>query len=293
MGVLNAAKGLVGMSDVDKAILEVVDQTSISKAEIENKKQASKEPVNVRDLMSAANAIEMASSVPKSVTNSVPGLSDVSKLTDVKKGLDGVKYLRFSVLYNPERIRLNGHGTSVKQKMSINAKTGTNVMEYATYPSNLELRIPLILDKTYSEKISGALSQSLSLSQLGRDTADAIKSSFSDDAFMGNVRKEVEGLASLFRSPYTRLVTFYWSRMEYTGILTSMSANYVMFDPSGHPTRATVDLNVILADPNNSNLMDNGLKDGPWKKFYKEAFEGKTAVNGANFTNNAMGLLGL
>ena len=57
--------------------------------------------------------------------------------------------------------------------------------------------------------------------------------------------------------------------MSYTGILNRVSAQYTMFNSSGIPVRAVVQLSLICAD---ESISPNSL--GSWQNAYETAFKG-------------------
>ena len=90
------------------------------------------------------------------------------------------------------------------------------------------------------------------------------------------VQEEVEGLIAALRSPYTRCITFNWGDMSYEGVLNRVASQYTMFDSSGEPVRAVVQLSLICAD---EKVSPNSL--GSWQDAYDTAFGGgsKSLVN--------------
>ena len=88
--------------------------------------------------------------------------------------------------------------------------------------------------------------------------------------------QEVEGLIAALRSPYTRCITFNWGDMSYEGVLNRVASQYTMFDSSGEPVRAVVQLSLICAD---EKVSPNSL--GSWQDAYDTAFGGgsKSLVN--------------
>ena len=83
------------------------------------------------------------------------------------------------------------------------------------------------------------------------------------------VQEEVEGLIAALRSPYTRCITFNWGNMSYQGVLNRVASQYTMFNSSGEPVRAVVQLSLICAD---EKVSPNSL--GSWQDAYNTAFGG-------------------
>ncbi len=57
-----------------------------------------------------------------------------------------------------------------------------------------------------------------------------------------DVQPDVENFLSLVRDPYVRRAAFCWGDLSYKGMLKNVEAEYVLFDASGRPVRATVNL---------------------------------------------------
>ncbi len=104
-----------------------------------------------------------------------------------------------------------------------------------------------------------------------------------------SVRKQCEGLVACLLSPVTRKVMFCWSDMIFRGELNQVGVNYTMFNKSGEPIRATVD---IMIQQNAETYKQE--KGGYWDKAFTKAFEKKegdiagAASLASKLTNNAL-----
>jgi hypothetical protein len=209
-----------------------------------------------------------------------------------RKAKNGVKFLRYEVLFNPNRITLTGRGAA---EVPMNDCTKGVSVSYQTRQANLELRIPLIVDRTISSQVSMGVDipgVNCSLTQGVRSTVESVANWLTGDD-LGSIQRDVEIFLAMLRNEHTRMVSFYWGSMTYTGVLTSVNSTYTMFDPKGNPTRANIDLLIMLADANNPVLIYNGKDKGPWMQYYRKAFEGKTSLSarsGTQFFENVLGL---
>jgi hypothetical protein len=61
-----------------------------------------------------------------------------------------------------------------------------------------------------------------------------------------SVQPEVEQFLAIIKKHYSRGITFYWGTVSYTGIVKSINAEYVLFNALGIPTRANVDLTMMM-----------------------------------------------
>ena len=276
---------------LDKAILEFEDQREVGK-EIDTKRQELK---SATEAQLAAMGLDPAK-LQKKVTAQVEAtmaktMKDLLGVSS-RKAKNGSKFLRYEVLFNPNKITLTGRGVA---QVPMNDLTKGIQSTYQTRQANLELRIPLIVDRTVSSQIEMGVSIpgiNSSLIQAGREAVESAQSWLTSGE-SGSIQRDVEMFAAMLRSNYTRMVSFYWGDMTYTGILTSADSTYTIFDPKGHPTRANINLFILLADPNNPVLMYNGRDKGPWMEYYKKAFTGGKTSLGPNWTQNAQNILGL
>ncbi|MCR5467356.1 MAG: hypothetical protein K6F37_00205 [Lachnospiraceae bacterium] len=276
---------------LDKAILEFEDQREVGK-EIDTKRQALKSSTELQLASMGLDPEKLQKKVTEQVEATMARTMRDVLGSSSRKAKNGTKFLRYEVLFNPNRISLTGHGTA---EVPMNECSKGIQVTFQTRQANLELRIPLIVDRTISSQISMGISipgVNSSLVDAGKSYLESAESWLTDGE-SGSIQRDVEMFAAMLRNNYTRMVSFYWGDMTYTGILTSANSTYTIFDPNGHPTRATIELLIILADANNPVLVWNGKEKGPWMEYYKKAFtNGKTSL-GPNWTQNAQNILGL
>ena len=58
------------------------------------------------------------------------------------------------------------------------------------------------------------------------------------------VQPQTDGLIAALLRPSTRLVTFRWADMAFTGQMIEVQADYTMFSVSGQPVRSKVRMNI-------------------------------------------------
>jgi hypothetical protein len=63
-----------------------------------------------------------------------------------------------------------------------------------------------------------------------------------------SVQPEVEQFLAIIKKHYSRGITFYWGTVSYTGIVRNVNAEYVLFNALGIPTRANVDLTMMMTE---------------------------------------------
>lgn len=270
MGFTDTLKQNLGF--IPKAILEFEDCRQLAK-NVQNKYLEIKDstmPSNFSD----ANALPTAQKALKSI--------------GVKAGYhtkrEGTKYLRYEVLFNPKQLTLNGRGQA---EVLMHDKSDGKGLSYRTRAANLEANIPLVVDRTLASKISmGVDIPGVNTSLSGG--AMALVNNFRD----GSIQKEVEAFIALLQSEYTKRVVFYWGDMVLDGMLSSVNSHYQIFDPNGNPTRATIDLHLILSSADFPVMVWDGKREGPWMQYYKKAFDSTftSGVKGSQFASNILNL---
>ncbi len=276
---------------MDHAILEFEDQRKVGK-KIDTKRQELTDAVTAQlrqqGLDPEALQNQVTARVEETMAKTMREVLGVSS----RKAKEGTKFLRYEVLFNPNRIMLNGRGAA---KVPMNDVSDGVQVTYQERQANLELRIPLIVDRTMASEISMGVSIPGVNTSLVQGIKDNVQSAANwlSGGQLGSVQRDVEMFIAMLRNQYTRMVSFYWGNMTYTGILTSASSTYTMFDIHGRPTRANIDLLIMLADANNPVLMYNGKDKGPWMEYYRKAFEGKTSLSARSVTQSFENILGL
>ena len=87
------------------------------------------------------------------------------------------------------------------------------------------------------------------------------------------------GLVAALLRPETRLVTFRWADMAFTGQLIEVRADYTMFSVSGKPIRSKVALNISQQVESNADIkywdkvLDNTFKENNSVEMKKTAQE--------------------
>lgn len=186
-------------------------------------------------------------------------------------------YLAMEVQYNPTSIRMQtttgmqtDYGGGATGNMSNSMIVQNNV------PTSTTMSVQLVFDEV---NIFDAFMVNNVNSPVG-SAAQAV------GYFVGKehtVQPQIEGILSLLTMDATRHVVFYWSKMSFRGELTSVQANYTMFNKSGDPIRGVVNLSIRQGE-------QPGIYDQDcWDKAYDNMFV-KGKANGADLftkvTNN-------
>ncbi|MCR5775358.1 MAG: hypothetical protein K6G42_09770 [Lachnospiraceae bacterium] len=227
---------------VEKAIIEVIDlsgrETEKAEAVAVVGKTMGKRPAN--------------SFVDKSLLGdemkSLKLLGDGQYLED-KVNVASNKRKYFTVQFNPSTLQISGHGGGLQQEMDYGGDPKEGPHRSASYVRGgtyISMSVSLLFDSCDPQ--NAFLEDKLipNVSSVGAGVAKAITSAMGKKTV--SIQKQVEGFISALRNQYTRIVTFHWGELNYSGILQNIGANYTMFNINGEPIRATVDISIVSAD---------------------------------------------
>ena len=264
--ILDAANSMAGFTQ--KAVLEIGDMS-----EIEYREVAAAKP-------SAGNGNVMVGGPTNKFLdtgsfNSEAANKFAKSLKTPQKGMDFELYgkvnkYRFEVQFNPDELYINGYGgeelpiqkyrtkedlgpdnpndnkdPNNKNKKGNDGKIhGGSTMAAPTTRIDMSFRIAFDKsnpqDAFYSDKFT------LSQTNIGKGVARGVRKA--KGKLCNSVQPEVEALTAVVRNGARRLIKFIWGDMAYEGVLNSVNAEYVMFNPNGEPCRAFVSLSMVLYD---------------------------------------------
>ena len=212
------------------------------------------------------------------------GNEDLSKKLDVKKAsyndivkalgnLEGNPYSVMQVQYNPSSIQYRSISGAIRS-VSNAGDSGMTEAKIFDGTKQTTLSVQLVFqDLNVSDAF---LYEGLSPSISGiYETATSILNNTMKDAKWGgmvgggySVQVPVEGLLSLLHFKRTKQVIFVWSDMFFHGELTTVSAQYRMFNKLGHPVLATVDMSIDEPDDTARYASDTQS----WRKAFDTLF---------------------
>lgn len=219
--------------------------------------------------LSLGSASSLLSKVATSVTKSVNGLDSLKKALESSSdsGTGTTKILE--VQFNPSELSFSANGgfrnkysTMIKgegKQKSSSAKNSEHLDDADPAKPFITMSLSLYFDKTNA---SDAFFWSTSQADFLSTAKNAIKSSISEEEY--TVQPYVEALLSALRNEQTRCVEFVWGDMIYEGVLNKVETDYTMFNTSGKPIRAKVDLGL--------NLMADNICKAQWKYIYSNSF---------------------
>ena len=260
------------------------------------------EDVKTEDVKTAKTSSLGGFSIPSAdIKNSLNSLA--SSLNDAMDGLTGLNLQladagflakSYKVQFNPSNLQIRSVGGG---RFAITdygtEKEGDTKVERTGMAPHITISFRIIIDETnnadafMTDKFS--VSASGTTQNLGTLAATAIgKKEFT-------VRPQVEGFLAAIRNSYHRAVVLQWGKMRYAGMLNSVQARYTMFNISGNPIRAELDITLQAASTSSEAML------AFWKKRYadilgklatKKKDETVSATTG-NLTNTLSNLLNL
>lgn len=132
----------------------------------------------------------------------------------IKVHQDKRKERQFQVPFNPNTLKISAYAGKVHEIRDMSG-SGKNY-SYKENEINVELSVQLLFDNSNNPKY--------------------------------NVQAQIEGLMEALKNSNTRVISFYWGKQYYYGILKQVAADCSMFDITGNLMRATVDLIIDIID---------------------------------------------
>lgn len=147
-------------------------------------------------------------------------------------------YYAMAVQYNPSSLRFSTAAGVLRQPGVGDA--GDNQYTQVNVQGKTQLSVQLIFEDINLKDAFMWEKYRLSID----DGVSAVQGIMSAKAGGYSVQKQVDGILSLVTQTTTRQVIFYWGKLSFHGELTNVSANYTMFNMTGNPIRAQLDLTI-------------------------------------------------
>lgn len=263
----------------DKAILEISDFRHIAEAKIGRIPNPNGKGTIAGDtttimadfglydtMRSALNSFE-TQVFDMALQNAGENLQSLSKQTNKEAAYKK----RFTVQFNPSDLQIEGHGGGRMATTAFNnaedaGKSSSSNVSMMPVPVYISLNAKLLFDNMNPNDCFLSAKTNIASSELAKSAVRSTLNAAGKNKKL-SVQQEVEGLIAALRSPYTRCITFIWGELSYSGRLNHVSAQYTMFNSSGEPVRAVVQLSLVCAD---EGVTPDSL--GPWKDAYNGAF---------------------
>lgn len=271
----SALQSLTG--GICKAIIEICDERK-------NAKDVTVSTVTAKKTGSLSTGVS-AGAVNKAAQGAVgkslqEGLKDLT--SSLPQGKESKK--RFEVQFNPSQVTFQGIG-GLKVAKTNYANDGKVAIQYQNMNSHIQMNLQLLFEDY--ERTEAFMTEKFSdTTAMARTVVSGAVSDVTGKTH--SVKPQVEGLIGALRNNYTRKIIFTWGKMQYTGNVTHVSAEYTMFSTDGNPIRAVVNLGIQCTE---ENMKDNNM--GQWQKSYQEVFGKGDLTNLGSSTQNVGNLLNI
>lgn len=215
--------------EVQKAYIVLYDQTVV-KVSIKNNDETQTYNLDTQSVQLSQNT--MKSAAEAALNGNTPKAAEA---VQKNSGKTAQKKKIFQVQFNPNKLTISAQA---KQKETQQ-------------------------DKTNKEKKQDSLEQIMA----GTGISVSIQLIFAGQKDKHSVREQVEGFLSAVRSPRTSKIAFHWNQMCYEGYLTSVAAEYKMFDAAGKPVYAELNLSLECSNADQEENPQNY-----WKEIFQKAF---------------------
>lgn len=178
-----------------------------------------------------------------------------STLTGISEAL-GADFHVLQVQYNPASVEFQASSEEVTIPY-LQQNIDPSIPNQNTRPPSVTLSVHLIFDAMN-------VRDSFMFEKFRVTTQDvaqlAAKRTLKKDIY--SVQAQTNGLIGMIMRKSTRLVTFQWAEMSFTGEVTEIQADYSMFSVSGRPVRSQVKINISQRVDSNSD-----------SKYWNQAFD--------------------
>ena len=169
----------------------------------------------------------------------------------------------FTVQFNPSSLRFTGHSGGLVSKLDYDAES--DEATHAPVDTTIIMSVDLLFDSMDKQDAFMSDKASSSTTEMAKGIAGAALSMTGKKET--TIQKKVEGFIGAIRNEKTRLMTFHWGEMSYSGVLRNVGVEYTMFNVTGEPVRAIVSLSIMCVD---AESWPNSV--AVWQEQYKSAF---------------------
>ena len=181
------------------------------------------------------DSAQVAASAERALRGAAAGMNATSAAM-TKAGMDACV---MQVQYNPATLSIQANAEAIPFTY-LQQNVDSGIPNQSPRPPLVVLSVELLFDamnpkdafmaEKFSPSVGGAVSSASGIIQ-------AAKGGYT-------VQPQTDGLISALMRPSTRVVTFRWADMAFTGQLIEVQAEYTMFSVSGRPVRSRVRMNI-------------------------------------------------
>lgn len=228
-----------------------------------------------------ASSVNTMKGVTASTMSALTAATAGSALSAIAANLSGtdqsLKNHVMQVQYNPSSLTFQANAQSIPfTYLMQNIDEG--VPNQNERPPMVVLSVELVFDA-----MTPADAFTMDKTRLAETTAAGVVSAVKGEY---TVQPQTDGLVAAILRPQTRLVTFRWADMAFTGHLIEVQADYTMFSSSGRPIRSKVRMNI-------AQQVESGADIEYWNDALDEMFESGNFQNLKNAAQAVGNLLNL
>lgn len=172
------------------------------------------------------------------------------------------------VQYNPSSLSINANANPVPFSYLLK-NTDNGIPNQDLRPPSITLSVQLVFDDMNVK--DAFMADKFRVTSVGDaiSTASALAKNLSGNGY--SVQPETNALVAMLMKDSTRLVTFQWADMSFTGEVCQVQARYTMFSVSGQPIRSVVDLVIVQAITSSGDVTQ-------WENAFDKSFADSLAA---------------
>ena len=146
------------------------------------------------------------------------------------------------VQYNPSSLSINANAQAVPFSYLLK-NTDNGIPNQDLRPPSITMSVQLVFDDMNVK--DAFMAEKFRVTSVGDaiSTVSSLVKNLAGDGY--SVQPETNALVAMLMKDSTRLVTFQWGDMSFTGEVCQVQARYTMFSVSGQPIRSVVDLVIV------------------------------------------------
>ena len=185
------------------------------------------------------------------------------------------------VQYNPSSLSINANAQAVPFSYLLK-NTDNGIPNQDLRPPSITLSVQLVFDDMNVK--DAFMADKFRVTSVGDivSTGAALVKNLAGDGY--SVQPETNALVAMLMKDTTRLVTFQWADMSFTGEVCQVQARYTMFSVSGQPIRSVVDLVIVQCITNSGNVSQ-------WENAFDKSFT--TSLAGKSLLEKAGNLINI
>lgn len=145
-----------------------------------------------------------------------------------------------TVQYNPSTLSLQANAESIPFTY-LQQNVDNGIPNQNLRPPMVVLSVQLVFDAVNTQDAFMLDKLRLSVGSIVSDVSAGITTAKKGGY---SVQAQTNGLLATIMRPNTKMATFAWADMAFTGQITEVEAKYTMFSPSGKPVRSVVTMNI-------------------------------------------------